>query len=144
MMRRVYPLLLLFAFLLGSLGHMLSRTDGVEEKPYTLTLRAEKANALVLSSLPDAGARITLCDREGTLLSVDAAPARLYAMKDGGITSYSSVLFSAVTLCVAVDAHASEGRFYLGERYLALGDEVTLLSANFSIRAHFIGYSADF
>ena len=144
MMRRVYPFFLLLAFLVGALGHMFSRPVPLEEVPYVVTLQAENTNALFLSSLPKEGATIGILDREGRLLSVTATPARLYEMKAGGIASYSSVLFSCVTLCASVKAHEKEGRFYLGERYLALGDALTLLGENFSLHAHFIAYSADF
>ena len=144
MMRRAYPLLLLFAFLLGSLGHILSRPTVEHETPYTVTLQAERANTLLLSALPKEGDTVRISGKEGKLLSVTAVPARLYEMGDDGIATYSSLLFSTVTLCVLTEAHEHLGRFYLGDGYLALGDAVTLLAENFSLRTHFIAYSADF
>ena len=144
MRRRGFSLLLLFAFLLGSFGHILSRADAVTEVPYTLTLQAERANALLLSSLPKEGDTVRLLDREGRLLSITSSSATLYEMGKEGVSFYSSLLFSTVTLRVETDAHTRAGRFYLGDRYLALGDEITLRASNFSMRARFIAYSADF
>ena len=144
MMRRFFPLLLVLAFLLGCLGHFLSRTEPVKETPYALSFRAEKINGLLLHSLPNEGARVTVGERTGSILSVKAAPTLLYERRDGVLLSYPSSLLSTLTVTIALDAHEKDGRVYLGEKHLALGDEVCILSDNFSVCARFTGISAPF
>ena len=144
MKRYLFPILLILVFLLGAWGHLYSRTEPPNESPYAITFTAEGINGLLIYALPEAGAHVTVLGKEGTLISLSHTPTRLYERKEGALISYPSALLSTVTFTLLLEAHEKEGRIYLGEKQIALGDELSLGGENFSFRARFTEISAHF
>ena len=144
MKRRLYPFFLLAVFLLGCVGHLLSRPKTVEEVPYTATFYLENVNSLLLYSLPKEGDVLRFLDTSGRLLRLSHEQETLYERDEGRLLSSPSLLHARVTLRLSVFAHEKDGRLYLGEKLLTVGEEVVLSGENFSVSAHFGGAERDF
>ena len=144
MKKHLYPLLLLAVLLLGCVGHLLLRPKEVPETPYFAAFRIENANNLLLYSLPEAGDRLAFFDVSGTILEIAHTPHTVRGRSEGELLSRPSTLFSELTVTLLVQGHEKEGRFYLGERLLTLGEEVILSGENFSVCAHFVSFKTGF
>lgn len=135
MKKYLFPLLLLCAFLLGGVGHILLRPAPVAEQDYTLVFRAEKLTANLRFSLPKEGARLFIDERPATIKETVTLPAPLYSRENGSEESRPSLLYDTIFFTLSVKAHQKEGRLYLGDRMLLVGDTVALSGENLRIYA---------
>ncbi len=142
--RYLYPLFLVCVFLIGALGHWLTKPVQVEERVYVLTFYSENVNSLLLYELPKEGDTLFFLDTSCTVLGAAHTPRTLYGRHEGSLLSRSSLLFSDVTFTVSARAHERNGRLTIGERPLPIGEEIVLYGENFSLRARFTGFSAGF
>ena len=142
--RRLSFLFLLFVFLFGSLGHLLTKSKTVEESTFTLTFYAENVNSLLLYDIPSEGDPIRFSDTSGVVSGVAHTPHTVLGRKDGLLLSAPSLLFSDLTFTVSAYAHEKNRRLFLADRPLHLGEEISLCGENFSIRARFTGYMPSF
>ena len=140
----LFPFILLSVFLFGCLGHRLTEPPRTQETPYSLTFCAENVNNLLLYELPKEGEVIRFGDTNSTVLKVTYIPHKLYARKDGALLSGDSLLLSDVTFTLSARAHEKNGRLMLRERSRPIGEEITLCGENFSLRARFSDFSAEF
>ena len=135
MKKYLFPLLLLCAFLLGGIGHIILRPAPVSEQDYALILRAEKVSANLRFSLPEEGTHLFVDGRSATLIRMTIAPALLHTHENGREISRPSLLFDTIFFTISVKAHQKDGRIYLGDRMLLVGDSVTLSGKNLRISA---------
>ena len=139
MRRRGFSLLLLLLFLLGAIGHIFFRPAPLPEEDYTITLRWETAPALLLSALPKTGAPLKAEGREAILTHTEIRPRMLYGRKERKELSRAATLSATVIFTLSLKAHEREGRLYLGDRMLLLGDLLVLTGQNFRISASLMG-----
>ena len=135
MKKKLFSLLLLCAFLLGAIGHILLRPAPIPEQTYTLVFRSQALTANLRPSLPKEGAILFVNGRAATLTQKTVTPFLLYGHENGQEAIRKSLLSDTVFFTVSVKAHQKDGRLYLGERMLLVGDEVTLSGENFRISA---------
>lgn len=142
--RRLYALFLLSVFLFGCLAHLLTTPKAVEESLYTLTFESENVNNLLLYDIPGEGESIRFGDGSGTVSGVARTPHTVLGRKDGLLLSSPSLLLSDLTFTVLAYAHEKNGRLFLGDRPLHLGEEIELRGGNFSIYARLTDFRMRF
>ncbi len=68
----------------------------------------------------------------------------LFLREGGEILSKKAILSTTLLLEVCLPAHERNGRLFLGEKYLPLGEEVVILGQNLAINARLLRFSTVF
>lgn len=136
----VFRAALVLVFLLGALGHLLLQAPSEPERPVTLTLFCEDVSAFLSYALPQTGSRVSVAATEGRLDALTRVPRSLVFRQNGRSKVCASRLSFSLYLTVSVPARVKEGRLYLGERMLLVGDEVVVSGKNALISARLTGF----
>lgn len=143
MRRRELPFLLVLTavFLIGVIGHILLRTPKEEAMETEITLAVEGVSAFLSPSLPHAGDRVTLLSEQGVLTAVRCCERLLVGRESGATVARPSTLTRNLTLTLRLPAHVREGRLYVGDRMLLMGDSIPLSGENYGFSARLTAFT---
>ena len=140
--RILFPLILIFVFLFGCVGHWVGKPPPNKESFYTLTVIHENVNNALLSSLPKEGDTLFFGKTECKLSRIEISPTLLCFRDKGTMLQTESSLYSKVSFSLTLLAHEKDGRLYLDARQLPLGESDILTGENFALSVIFCGISA--
>lgn len=143
MRRRELPFLLLLTavFLVGALGHILLQTPKEAQREMTLHFTVEAASGYLVAALPRAGEEVTLLSASGTLAEVKRSERLLTGRKEGRTLTRPSVLTFTLSFTLRIPANVKEGRLYIGDRMLLIGEEVPLCGENYAFSARLTAFA---
>ena len=138
---RRFLLLCFLLFAAGCLGRVALRPPAQEAVPFTLTVRADAVDALLLSSLPAVGEQVHLGTTHARITALSHEPVLLRDRENGKEWCYPSRLFLRVTFTLSLTAREQNALPVLGATPSFLGDEVTLSGEAFVIRGQILEIS---
>ena len=140
----LFRFLLVAIFLVGAIGHIFLGSPPEQEGNMRLTLTVEEASAFLLFALPEAGDTVKVMEKEGRIAAIEQRTPLLIGRKEGVTVTRPATLTETLVFTVSLSAHEKEGRLYLGERMLLIGDTVTIYGENLAFSARLTAFAPFF